>query len=69
MTNVLFSYSNLNYFNKNSFSIFEILNKWFEANNLTLNLNKIRYIWFARKTKIANNIVINYYNKSINSKI
>jgi hypothetical protein len=66
-TSILVSHFNINYFNKNIFSIFEILNKWFEANKLTLNYNKTQYIQFATKTKILNNFIINFNDKYINS--
>jgi hypothetical protein len=65
-TSILVSHFNINDFN-NIFSIFEILNKWFEANKLTLNYNKPQCIQFATKTKMLNNFIINYNNKSINS--
>jgi hypothetical protein len=65
-TSILFSHSSINDFNKNIFSVSEILNKWYEVSKLILNLNKT-HIQFAAKTKILHNFMINYNNKSINS--
>jgi hypothetical protein len=66
-TNILFSHSSIKDFSKHIFSIFEILNEWFEVNKLTLNFNKTHYIQFAARTKISHNSIINYNNESINS--
>jgi hypothetical protein len=37
-TSILFSHFNINYFNKTFSKIIEILDKWFRANNISLNL-------------------------------
>jgi hypothetical protein len=46
-------------------SIFETLNKWFKANQLTLNLDKTHYIHFDTKKDKSAKLMIGYNNKFV----
>jgi hypothetical protein len=46
-TSILSAQPNLKDLNNNMHSIFETLNKWFKANQLTLNFDKTHYIHFC----------------------
>jgi hypothetical protein len=48
-TSILFAQPNLTDLNNNMQSIFETLNKWFKANQLTLNFDKTHYIHVVTK--------------------
>jgi hypothetical protein len=45
--------------------VFEALNRWFEANKLSLNFDKTHYIPFTTKNSHQTDLDINYANKSI----
>jgi hypothetical protein len=62
-TSILFSHSNINDFNKNILILFEIINEWFRANKLALNLNKTHYIQFKTETVMSDIFTISYNNK------
>jgi hypothetical protein len=51
-TSIIFAQANLTDLNYNMQSIFETLNKWFRANQLTLNFDKTHYIHFVTKYKV-----------------
>ena len=66
-TSILFAQSNLTDLNKNIQNVFETLNKWFGANQLSLNFNKTHYIHFATKRNISTDLKIGYNNNFITS--
>jgi hypothetical protein len=66
-TSILFAQSNLTDLNKNIHIVFETLNKWFGANQLSLNFNKTHYIHFATKRNISTDLKIGYNNNFITS--
>jgi hypothetical protein len=51
--------------NNNMQSIFETLNKWFKANQLTLNFDKTHYIHFVTKKDKSTKLMIGYNNKFV----
>jgi hypothetical protein len=66
-TSILLSHSNINDFNKNILIRFEIINKWFRANKLSLNLNKTHYVQYKTKAIMPDIFAISYNNTFINS--
>jgi hypothetical protein len=64
-TSVLFAQPNLTDLNNNIQSIFETLNKWFKANQLTLNFDKSHYIHFVTKKDKSAKLMIGYNNKFV----
>jgi hypothetical protein len=46
-------------------SIFETLNKWFKANQLTLNFDKTHYVHFVTKKDKSAKLMIGYNNKFV----
>ena len=55
-TSILFAHSDLIDCNKNFHIVFETLNEWYKANQLSLNFNKTNYIHFATKEKYCNEL-------------
>jgi hypothetical protein len=51
--------------NNNLLSIFGTLNKWFKANQLTLNFDKTHYIHFVTKKNKSAKLMIGYNNKFV----
>ena len=66
-TSILFAHSNLTDFNKNTDIVFVTLNKWFKANQLSLNFNKTNYIHFTTKGNMSVNLKIAFNNNLITS--
>ena len=66
-TSVLFAHSNLIDFNKNIHIVFSTLNKWFRANQLSLNFSKTNYVHFITKRNISVNLKIGFNNNLITS--
>jgi hypothetical protein len=66
-TSILFAQSNLTDLNKNVHKVFETLNKWFGANQLSLNFKKTYYIHFTAKRKTSTDFKIGYNNSFITS--
>jgi hypothetical protein len=64
-TSILFAQPNLTDLNYNMQSIFETLNKWFKANQLTLNFDKTHYIHFVIKKDKFAKLMIGYNNKFV----
>jgi hypothetical protein len=64
-TSILFAQPNLTGLNYNMQSIFETLNKWFKANQLTLNFDKTHYIHFVTKKDKSAKLMIGYNNKFV----
>jgi hypothetical protein len=54
-TSISFAHSNLIEFNKNFYMVFATLNKWFRANQLSLNCNKYNYVHFTTKRNMSVN--------------
>jgi hypothetical protein len=50
-------------FKRNLDIYFRVINKWFNSNLLSLNLDKTYYIQFITKNKSLDNINIEYHNK------
>jgi hypothetical protein len=65
-TSILFTQPNLTDLN-NMQSIFETLNKWFKAYQLTLNFDKTHYIQFVTKKDKSSKLMIGYNNKFVAS--
>jgi hypothetical protein len=66
-TSILFAQSNLTDLNKNVHNVFETLNKWFGANQLSLNFKKTHDIHFATKRNTSTDFKISYNNSFITS--
>jgi len=49
--------------------VFKQINIWFEANLLSLNLNKSQFIQFTNKSTSTTDICIKYYGKHISNTI
>ena len=64
-TSIIFTNSNPKNFRKYIKSTFEILNKWFTANRLSLNFNKAHFIQFTTKNSNQIDLAISYDNKLI----
>ena len=64
-TSILFAHSNLKDFNKNIHIIFATLNKWFRANQLSLNFNKTNYVHFTTKKNMSVKFKIGLNNNLI----
>jgi hypothetical protein len=64
-TNILFAHYNLTDFNKNIHIFFATLNKWFTANQLSLNFNNTNYVHFTTKGNMVVNIKIGFKNNLI----
>ena len=64
-TSILFAHSNLIDFNKHIHIVFVTLNKWFKANHLLQNFNKINYVHFTTKRNMSVNLKIGFYNDLI----
>jgi len=62
---ILFAHSNLIDFNKNIYIVFTTLYKWFRANQLFLNFNKINYVHFTTKRNMTVNFKIGFNNNLI----
>ena len=61
-TSILFAYSNIIEFNRNIHIVFVTFNKWFRANQLSLNFNKTNYIHFTTKRNMTLNVKICFKN-------
>ena len=59
-TSILFAHSNLTDFNKNIHIVFATLNKWFRANQISLNFNKTNYVHFTSNRNMSVNFKIGY---------
>jgi hypothetical protein len=64
-TNILFAHYNLTDFNKNIHTFIATLNKWFRANQLSLNFNNTNYVHFTTNGNIAVNFKIGFNNNLI----
>jgi len=64
-TSILFAHSNLTDFNTEIHIIFAALNKWFRANQLSLNFNKTNYVHFTTKRNMSVNYKIGFNNNLI----
>jgi hypothetical protein len=64
-TSILFAHSNLIDFNKNIHIVFATLNKWFRANQLSLNFSKTSYVHFTTETKMSVNFKMGFNNNLI----
>ena len=64
-TSILFAPSDLIDFNKNTHIVFATLNKWFRANQLSLNFSKTNYVHFTTKRNMSVNLKIGFYNDLI----
>jgi hypothetical protein len=64
-TIILFAHSNLIDFNKNIHIVFATLNKWFGANQLSLNINKTNYVHFTTNSNVSVNFKIAFNNNLI----
>jgi len=64
-TSILFTHSNLIDLNININKVFETLNKWLIANELSLNFNKTKLVHFATKRNMTVNFKIGFNNKLI----
>jgi len=64
-TSVLFTHSNLIDFNKNISAVFQTLNKWLGANQLSLNFNKTNYVHFTTKKNMSVKMQIGFNNNFI----
>jgi hypothetical protein len=64
-TGILFAQPNFTDLNNSMHSIFETLNKWFKANQLTLNFDKTYYIHFVTKKDKSAKLMIGYNNKFV----
>jgi len=64
-TSILFAHSNLIYFNRNIHMVFATLNKWFRANQLSLNFSKTNYVHFTTKRNMPFNLKIGFNNNLI----
>jgi hypothetical protein len=64
-TSILFAQPSLTDLKNNMHSIFETLNKWFKANQLTLNFDLISFICSSTKSKEASASDIEQVNKVI----
>jgi hypothetical protein len=65
-TITLFAYSNIIDYNSHMF--FETSNKWFKANQLSLNFNKTNYVHHATKINMLINLKIGFNNNLITSR-
>jgi hypothetical protein len=64
-TSTLFMHSNPTDFNTNNHKVFEISNKWFKANLLSLNFEKTQLIQFINTTNMLPCEKVGYDNKTI----
>ena len=64
-TSILFTRSNLIDLNKNIYNVFETLNKWLIANELSLKFNETKFVHFATKRNMTVNLKIGFNNKLI----
>ena len=64
-TSILFAHSNIIDFNKNIHILFATLNKWFTANQLSLNFNNTNYVQFTTKGNMTVNFKIDFNNNLI----
>jgi hypothetical protein len=62
---VLFACSNLIHFNKKIHIVFATLNKWFRANQLSLDFNKTNYVHLTTKSNMSVNFKIGFNNNFI----
>ena len=61
-TSILFAHSNAINFNNNIHIVFVTLNKWFRANQLSLNFNKKNYVHFTTKRNVSVDLKIGFNN-------
>jgi hypothetical protein len=64
-TSILFAHSNVIDFNKNVHIAFVTFNKWFRANQLSLNFNKTNYIHLTTKRNMTVNVKLCFKNNLI----
>ena len=64
-TSILFAHYNLIDFNKNIHILFATLNKWFRANQLSLNFKTTNYVHFTTKGNMTVNLKIGFNNNLI----
>jgi len=68
-TSILFTHSNPIDLNKNINRVFETLNKWLIANELSLNFNKTKFVHFTTKRNMTVNLKIGFNNNLITSSV
>jgi hypothetical protein len=64
-TNLICTHQNLNVFNDEIEIVFQKINKWFQANLLTLNFNKTNFIHFSTKHNETTQAHIKFEDKYI----
>jgi hypothetical protein len=64
-TSIMFTNSKSEDFKNDINIVFESLNKWFEASELSLSFNETHYIQFTTKNSRQIDLEISYANKSI----
>jgi hypothetical protein len=62
---ILFAHCNLTDFNQNIYTVFASLNKWFRANQISLNVNKTNYVHFTTNRNMSVNFKIGFNNNFI----
>ena len=62
---ILFPHSDLIDLNKYIHTVFQTLNKWLRANQLSLNFNKTNYVHFTTKKNMSVNLKIGFNNSFI----
>jgi hypothetical protein len=64
-TSILFTSSNITNYNKDNLTVFELINKWFKGNFLSLNFEKTHYTHFITKNNHTTKMKIGYDNTLI----
>ena len=64
---IVFTNSNLTNYNKDIYTVFKLINKWFIGNFLSLNFEKTHYIHFITKNNPTTNMKICCNNNLIPS--
>ena len=66
-TSIIVTSPNLENFETKIGKLFEDINKWFQANQLTLNYNKTNYLQFTNKNSLDYNLKLHYQGNEVKS--
>ena len=66
-TSIIVTSPNLENFETKIRKLFEDINKWFQANQLTLNYNKTNYLQFTNKNSSDENLKLHYQGNEVKS--